>query len=114
MTHSNQPHSDAAQVPPGEAALASLCLTVAAVSRKLDQLHDLLATQRKAHYVVHEVSQLTGRSEYTVRRWITEGRLKAIRLAEGGPRGRLLVERAELERLISSGKGGGIPDSAIG
>lgn len=80
---------------------------------KLDGLRELLARRRKDHYVVEEIAELTGRSCYTIRRWISEGRLSAIRIPDGGPRGKLLVPRSELERLITSGKGGDIPVAAL-
>jgi excisionase family DNA binding protein len=79
----------------------------------LFELRALLQPRRKDYYRIEEVASLTGRSEYTVRRWVTEGKLRATRLAEGGPRGRLLVPREEMQRLISSGKGGQIPDTVI-
>ena len=105
--------SNGAFLPPSEAAVASLCQAIAVVDRKLDQLRELFGGQRKEQLTVAEVAALTGRSEYTVRRWISQGRLKAIRLAEGGPRGRLLIARAELDRLVACGKGRSIPDSAV-
>jgi excisionase family DNA binding protein len=79
----------------------------------LDELRALLAPRRKDFYLVEEVAALAGRSEYTVRRWVAEGKLRATRLAEGGPRGRLLIPRAEMQRLIATGKGDGIPDTVI-
>lgn len=94
--------------------LASLRQSVIAMDRKIDSLCELLARQRKEHLTVEEVAELTGRTEYTVRRWVSEGRLKAIRLAEGGPRGRLLIPRSELDRLVAAGTGGSIPATALG
>jgi excisionase family DNA binding protein len=83
------------------------------VESKLDDLHELLRSRRKDSYTVEEVAELTGRSQYTVRRWIAEGKLRAIRLAEGGPRGRLLIARAELDNLLAQGKGAQIPAAAL-
>lgn len=85
-----------------------------ALNHKLEALRELLATRRKEHYVVEEIAELTGRSAYTIRRWITEGKLQAIRLRDGGPRGKLLVPRAELERLIAAGRGADVPDVVVG
>ncbi|MEI7687898.1 MAG: helix-turn-helix domain-containing protein, partial [Planctomycetota bacterium] len=65
------------------------------------------------HFVVEEVAELTGRSAYTIRRWISEKKLQAIRLRDGGPRGKLLIARAELERLIGDGKGAAVPPSVL-
>ncbi len=84
------------------------------LERKLDGLHELLSGRRKEHYVVEEVAAMTGRSEYTVRRWVSQGQLRAIRISEGGPRGRLLIPRAEIERLVAAAKGGKIADQSFG
>jgi excisionase family DNA binding protein len=54
---------------------------------------------------VEEVARLVGRSAYTVRRWIAEHRINASRIADTGPRGRLLIPREEVGKLISEGKG---------
>ena len=83
------------------------------IEEKVDELHAVLAARRKDNYVVGEVAEMTGRSEYTIRRWITEGRLSAIRISDGGPRGRLLVPRVELERLIATARGRHVPESTI-
>src|SRR4051812_741825 len=56
----------------------------------------LLEGKRKGHLTVEEVAGLVGRAPYTVRHWITSGRLKATRVAGTGPKGRLLVAREEL------------------
>jgi excisionase family DNA binding protein len=83
------------------------------VEDKLDRLRDLLASRRKEHLVVEEFAELVGRTPYTVRRWIAEGKVQAIRIRGGGPRGKLLIARAELERIIGSGLGGGVPDCSV-
>jgi excisionase family DNA binding protein len=80
---------------------------------RLIELRELLVSRRKDHFVVEEIAELTGRSAYTVRRWISEGKLRAIRLQDGGPRGRLLIPRSELERIVAAGAGGNLPDAAI-
>jgi excisionase family DNA binding protein len=84
-----------------------------ALDHKLEALRELLAARRKEHYVVEEVAELTGRSPYTIRRWVSEGKLQAIRLRDGGPRGKLLVPRSELERLVASGQGKNVPETAL-
>ncbi len=81
---------------------------------KVEALREILTSRRKDHFVVEEIAQLTGRSAYTIRRWIGEGKLKAIRLRDGGPRGRLLVSRSELEKLVATGRGADVPDAAVG
>src|SRR6266478_5019627 len=57
------------------------------LEEKLDGLRDLLSRRRKDSFTVEEIAELTGRSAYTIRRWIALGKLKASRIAEGGPRG---------------------------
>jgi excisionase family DNA binding protein len=81
---------------------------------KLEEVSELLSARRKDHYLVDEFAKLVGRSAYTVRRWIAEGKLKAIRVADGGPKGKLLIPRSEFERLIATGRGAGVPDVALG
>jgi hypothetical protein len=83
------------------------------VEDKLDRLRDLLAGRRKEHLVVGEFAELVGRTPYTVRRWVSEGKVQAIRIRDGGPRGKLLIPRTELERIIGKGMGGDVPDSSI-
>lgn len=99
--------------PSVDAPISQLCRHVAALEIKLDQLKALLSGHHKEYLTVEEVAALTGRAEFTVRRWIREGKLRAIRIAEGGPRGRLLISRAEIERIIATGKGGSVPDAAV-
>jgi excisionase family DNA binding protein len=79
----------------------------------LESIRSTLNARRKSHYTVEEVAELTGRSAYTVRRWITEKRLKAIRIAGTGPKGRLLISRDQIDVLIGSALGGNVPDAAV-
>jgi excisionase family DNA binding protein len=80
---------------------------------ELEAIRTTLQSRRKDHYTVDEVAKLTGRTPYTVRRWISESRLKAIRISGTGPKGRLLIPRDELDTLIASGLGAKIPDAAV-
>jgi excisionase family DNA binding protein len=86
-------------LPPDIAEALAMILT------RLDAIHEVLAGVAKSHYTVDEVARLVGRSAYTVRRWIGERRINASRIAETGPRGRLLIAREEVAKLIAEGKG---------
>ena len=48
---------------------------------------------------VEEAAELLGVSKWSVRSWIREGKLRAVRLGR-----RVLVEEAELERFIAASK----------
>lgn len=83
------------------------------IDRGLADLSQRLVKRTKSHLTVEEVAELTGRAAYTIRRWIKEGRLTARRLQSGGPRGRLLIAREELDNLVLRGDGGRVPDAAL-
>ena len=80
---------------------------------ELREIREILANQRKPNLTVGEVALLVGRDPYTVRTWVKTGRLKAIRVLGTGPRGRLLIERSELDRLLADGRGGSVPDADV-
>lgn len=69
----------------------------------IDDIRERMAGQKKSHYTIDEVARLTGRCPYTVRRWVSEGRIQATRIQGTGPRGRLLVSQEQLDRLITQG-----------
>jgi len=73
-----------------------------------------LAGARKPFYTVEEVACLTGRTPYTVRRWISEKRIRADRVAGTGPKGRLLIAGDQLDTLIVAGQGAEIPAVVLG
>ena len=108
---SRSPVSDASA---GDVSLLQQVLQrLIAVDAKLDDVRDVLANHRKEQYAVEEFAELVGRSAYTIRRWIGEKKLSATRVSGTGPRGRLLVPRSELLRLVKEGKGGSVPDLAL-
>jgi excisionase family DNA binding protein len=80
---------------------------------ELRAIRDLLESKRKPTLTVDEVARLVGRDPYTVRTWIKRGRLRAIRVQGTGPRGRLLIERSEFDRLLQAGFAGEIPDTSM-
>jgi excisionase family DNA binding protein len=77
------------------------------------ELREILAGAHKPLYTIEEVAELTGRSAYTVRRWVNEGRIHATRVQGTGPRGRLLIAHDQLQQLISSGRGGTVPAEVV-
>jgi excisionase family DNA binding protein len=76
-------------------------------------LRELLQGARKPLLTIDEVARLTGRDPYTVRRWVKEHRIRATRVHGTGPRGRLLVAREELDRLLAGGRAGSAPAVAF-
>ena len=77
--------------------------------RAVDDIRRQLGGKMKSHLIVEEVAEVTGKSPYTIREYIRQGRIRAIRVAGTGPRGRLLVPREELEKLMTSGLAGHAP-----
>jgi len=86
---------------------------LATIDRTLGAIHELFASARKEQLRVEEFAKLVGKSPYTIRRWIGEGKIKAVRLADGGPKGRWLIARGEVDRLIATGSGQAISDAFI-
>lgn len=80
---------------------------------ELREIRDLLLNKRKPTLTVGEVAALVGRDPYTVRSWIKTGRINAIRVMGTGPRGRLLIERSELDRLLASGRAASLTDGDL-
>lgn len=76
--------------------LSQLGLLHQALTDLRDEMHD----RRKPYITVREAAEQCGRSEYTIRRWITQGRVQASKVDGTGPHGRLLVARDDLERLL--------------
>jgi excisionase family DNA binding protein len=66
------------------------------VQIELRALREQVRGNAKLLLTVCEIAELTGRTAYTVRRWIKEGVIRAERIQATGPRGRLLVPRSEI------------------
>lgn len=86
--------------------LQHILLVVEDIRRQLSGL-------KKDFFTVEEVARSVGRSDYTVRRWIAEGRLEAVRVSGTGPRGKLLVPRDQFERIVATGGGGTVPAALV-
>jgi excisionase family DNA binding protein len=97
-----------AAIPPDNVT-DQLAPVLAQILAGLRDLRDRFAGARKEFYTVEEVAELTGRTPYTVRRWIAERRIEATRVSGTGPRGRLLVAHSQLQKLIAAGMGGAVP-----
>src|SRR4051812_39784318 len=81
-------------------ALPAIVTGLGELRTALDEVRRILIGRQKSHYTVEEVAELTGRKPYTVRTWISEGRVKAIRVEGTGPKGRLLIAHEEVQKLI--------------
>src|SRR5687768_9055459 len=84
---------------------------IRAVLAELNDLRTELRTRTKPLLTVEELAALTGRVPFTVRRWIREGRIRAERVTGTGPKGRLLIPREEVCKLITLGNGSNLPQS---
>ncbi len=95
----------------GEVSLRDLRMAIDEVAILVAELRDRLSGVWKSHLSVDEVASEVKRAPYTVRQWIRSGRLRAERVEGAGPKGRLLIPREELQRLIATGHGENIPAS---
>jgi excisionase family DNA binding protein len=105
--------SDQPEIAPTEAATSGTPL-LEKIWEAIQDIRSQLAGQAKSHYTVKEVAEIVKWKPYTVREWIRARRINAIRIEGTGPRGRLLIPRAELDRLLTQGFGANIPDTVMG
>ncbi len=89
--------------------LDELTTTLRDVRALVQATHDRVAGTVKEFFSVSELARLVDRSEFTVRRWIKQGWLEAERVSGTGPRGRLLISRSELPKLIGRGLSKDLP-----
>jgi excisionase family DNA binding protein len=89
---------------------AEILHRLAALEARLD---DWFSRRGKSHLTVEEFAGAVGRSPYTTRKWISQGKIRAVRVSGTGPRGRYLIARAELERVVADGRGAAVPDAMI-
>lgn len=110
---SPQFQSPAREAPaPVAPTLQGIADTIGRLEAKVTRILSALNATCKSHYSVEEIAHLTGRSPYTVRRWISDGRIQAQRVTGTGPKGRLLVAHTEIRKLIEGGLGAGVPEYA--
>jgi excisionase family DNA binding protein len=91
---------------------AQITVGLGDIRAAIEDIRRILADRQKSHLTVEEFADQTGRASYTVREWIKDGRIAAIRIAGTGPKGRLLIPREELQKLVASALGGRIPAAA--
>ena len=92
---------------------AAFAQSIERLRTEVRELRNDLTSKRKQFYSVDEVAELLGRSSFTVRRWLKEGRIEARRIEGTGPRGKLLIAATELPKLVRDGLGSSLPDLSI-
>jgi excisionase family DNA binding protein len=113
LPYRRDPPTSAAALPASEET-ARLGPVLAEILGALNEIRERLAGAHKPLLTIEELAQLVGRTPFTIRRWVKEGRIKATRVSGTGPRGRLLVGHDEVRKLIAAGLGGEVPPAALG
>lgn len=70
------------------------------MSLELSAIKEDLIGKSKPYLTVKEFAREVGRAAYTVRTWIKNGLIEADRIFGTGPKGRYLIRREELDKLI--------------
>ena len=89
----------------GSGELQTIVARLDELLKDMAEIRECLFGARKDYFTVHEVAEYAGRAEYTVRAWVKARLIRAERVAGTGPKGRLLIPRGELAKLIASGRG---------
>ena len=114
MKKSYPAKSDKAAAAASDGAITQILALLIDLTVLIRDLRDQLEGKRKSHYSVEEVAHLTSRSPYTIRRWLSEGRIIATRIEGTGPRGRLLISRDQVDTLVRQGLASAVPDAVAG
>ena len=69
------------------------------LSHSLQAIREQFTAAKKDFYTVAELIPIVGRSAFTIRRWINEKLIDAIRIAGTGPKGRLLVPQVAIGKV---------------
>jgi excisionase family DNA binding protein len=102
--HDDVQISSASSGPHAPDPIAEQLLLLPLILASLTEVRQILTGKMKSHLTVEEAAEELGRSDYTIRTWIREGRLPAVRVTGTGPRGRLLIARDDIRQLVSTGK----------
>ena len=98
---------------PHDYSIGDLAHEVKRLADGLEELKEMIKGKSKEFYTVAEVATLTSRSEYTVRRWISSGTIAAERVTGTGPKGRLLIPRSEIARIVEMGNGHAVSGTMV-
>jgi hypothetical protein len=79
----------------------------------MQRVQELLQRGQKDPVTVREFADLVCRSPFTIRMWIKRGRIEAKRVIGTGPRGRLLIDRNQLSRVIQAGRGSNLQEPLL-
>ena len=102
--HLAEPAGSALPADPASDSIPLQLALLPVILASLTEVRQILTGKMKSHLTVEEAAEELGRSAYTIKTWIREGRLPAVRLSGTGPRGRLLIARDDISQLVNSGR----------